>query len=316
MEAKGGGRDTASIVAAAWQRYTVVPAFNIPYLPMMAPTVQALRDTDSFGLIMVARLEWVKFAAKSPEEVAGEYWRIGDRAHTRLHLDHVPVIDEDHLRVDYVDDISRALDAGYESVMVDASRLPLDGNIAATRLIAGMAHARGAAVEGELGAVMGHESGPMPSYEELFASGKGFTDPGEAARFVRETGVDWLSVAVGSVHGAISSATRHEKKIEARLNIGRLGEIQAATGVPLVLHGGTGIRKECVLDAVRHGIAKINIATATRQPYERFINESLAKAQRAVYDAAVKVLREDLETAGNAGVLATCHGGAASGRTI
>jgi ketose-bisphosphate aldolase len=293
----------AEIVTKASSVGIVVPAFNIPYLPMMSATVQALRDTNSFGLIMVARLEWVKFEAHSIEAVAAEYRRVGDAQHTRLHLDHVPVIDEDNLRVDYVADITRALAAGYESVMVDGSRLSLAENIAATRQIVDLAHARGVFVEGELGAVMGHESGPLPPYEELFASGKGFTDPQEAARFVRETGVDWLSVAVGSIHGAISAAARSQKKVEARLNLEHLEELRLATGVPLVLHGGTGIRKECVMQAIRHGIAKINIATATRQPYERLVRESVAKAQQAVYDAAVRVIREDLEAEGTVRLL-------------
>jgi fructose-bisphosphate aldolase class II/tagatose 1,6-diphosphate aldolase GatY/KbaY len=65
-----------------------------------------------------------------------------------------------------------------------------------------------------------------------------------------------------------------------------------------VLHGGTGIRKEYVMQGIRHGIAKINIATATRQPYERFVGESIVKAQDAVYDAAVHVIKNDLEISG------------------
>ena len=73
--------------------------------------------------------------------------------------------------------------------------------------------------------------------------------------------------------------------------------------MPLVLHGGTGIRKEYVMQAIRHGIAKINISTATRQRYEHFVKESVSKAQQAVYDAAVKVIREDLEVEGTALVL-------------
>ena len=288
------------LLLAARKAGTVVPAFNIPYLPMMVPTVQALQDMNSFGLIMVARLEWVKFEAHSIEAIAEEYRRVGDRRHTRLHLDHVPVIDEDNLRVDFVDDISRALAAGYESVMVDGSRLGLSENIAATRRIVDLAHKHGVAVEGELGAVMGHEAGPLPPYEELFASGKGFTDPQEAARFVRETGVDWLSVAVGSIHGAISEAARRQKKVDARLNLEHLEILRQATGVPLVLHGGTGIRKEYVMQAIRHGIAKINIATATRQPYEQLVSESVTKAQRAVYDAVVEVICKGLEVEGTA----------------
>ncbi|MHC4887779.1 MAG: class II fructose-bisphosphate aldolase, partial [Planctomycetota bacterium] len=126
------------------------------------------------------------------------------------------------LRVDYLAILTQAVELGYESVMVDGSRLPLDENIAATRAVVVMAHAKDVAVEAELGAVLGHETGPMPPYEELFASGKGFTDVEEATRFVRETGVDWLSVSIGNVHGAISAATRGEKKITARLNIERL----------------------------------------------------------------------------------------------
>ena len=68
-----------------------------------------------------------------------------------------------------------------------------------------MAHAADVPVEAELGAVLGHEAGPLPPYEELFASGLGFTDPAEAKRFVEETGCDWLSVAIGNIHGAIAA---------------------------------------------------------------------------------------------------------------
>ena len=80
------------IVRAAVAQRTAVPAFNIPYLPMMAPVVQALRDTNTFGLIAVARLELVKFEACSLEAVRAEYERIKDERFTRLHMDHVPVI--------------------------------------------------------------------------------------------------------------------------------------------------------------------------------------------------------------------------------
>ena len=288
----------AEVIANARRIQAAVPAFNIPYLPMMAPIVRALRDENCAGLIAVARLEWVKFEARSIAAIAAEYRRTADPKFIHLHLDHVPVIDEDNLRVDYIADIRTALQEGFESVMVDGSRLPLADNIYATRMVTELAHSHGAAVEGELGAVMGHEAGPIPPYEELFASGKGFTDPVEASRFVRESGVDWLSVAVGSVHGAISAAAKNQKKVEARLNIDVLEKLRTATNVPLVLHGGTGIRKEYVLQSVRHGIAKINIGTATRQPYERLVGESVVKAQDAVYDAAVNVIKNDLEISG------------------
>ena len=288
------------IVSTARMRTAVVPAFNIPYLPMMAPVVDALRDTCTFGMIAVARLELVKFEARSLQAVRAEYERVKDERFTRLHMDHVPVIDEDGDRVDAIGELSQAVELGFDSIMIDGSRLSLADNIAQTRRVVEMAHARDVPVEAELGAVMGHESGPMPPYEELFASGRGFTDPDEARRFVAETGADWLSVAVGSVHGAISKAAKDREKPAARLNIEHLERIRQATGVPLVLHGGSGIRKEYILDAIAHGIAKINIGTAIRQPYERGVKQSAGDAARAVYEATRTVIERDLEVAGSA----------------
>jgi len=277
-----------------------IPALNIPYLPIMASMVRALRDTDTFGFIEVARPEWEKFEAKSIAVIREEYERVKDENYTRLHLDHVPVIDEDHAEVDYMAIIEEAIGLGYDSVMVDGSRLSLDDNIAATGRVVEKAHAAGIPVEAELGAVMGHEDGPMPPYEELFATGKGFTDPDEAERFVRETGVDWLSVAFGSIHGAISAAGRSEKKVEARLNNEHLARLYHVTGIPLVLHGGSGIRKSDVLDSMRHGITKINIGTVVRQAYERTAERSVEEAQQAVYELAKSLFTDEYQIAGTA----------------
>lgn len=290
---------TRQWVERAWRKGLVIPAFNIPYLPMMKPVVQALADTDTAGLIMVARLEWVKFKSGSLEAIRDEYRRVCDRRVTRLHLDHVPVIDEDDQRVDFAGDIERAIRAGYESVMVDGSRLSLAENIACTRQIVEMAHKAGLPVEAELGAVMGHETGPLPPYDELFASRRGFTDPADAVTFVKETGVDWLSVAIGNVHGAISAATKGQKKIEARLDIAHLAELNRRCGVPLVLHGGTGIAASYIQQGIRNGIAKVNVATAIRQPYERHVAESVEKAQAAVYEEMVRIVRDELKVAGS-----------------
>jgi fructose-bisphosphate aldolase class II len=295
---------TADLVQRALGAGTVIPGFNIPYLPMMEPVVRALRDTNSFGLIMVARLEWVKFESGSLEAIRDEYERVKDLDHTRLHLDHVPVIDEDDLEVDYQETIQRAVRAGYGSVMVDGSRLPLEGNIDCTKAVVDIAHAAGVPVEAELGAIMGHEAGPLPPYDELFESGRGFTDPAQAKRFVEETNVDWLSIAIGNIHGAISAAKKSEKKIEARLDINRLDDIYEAVGIPLVLHGGTGISKDYIIKSIQHGIAKVNVATAIRQPYEKAVRESLAAGQEAVYRAMLAVIREDLEIQDSAARLA------------
>ena len=292
---------TNEVVRRAAAKGLVVPGFNAPYLPMVEPIVRAIVDQDSFALVETARLEWYKFESRSAAAVIEEYHKWAQPHHTRMHLDHVPVIDEDQQRVDYVEVIKGALELGYESVMVDGSRLPLDENIKATRQIVEMACKKDVAVEAELGAVMGHEAGPLPPYEELFKSGKGFTDVEEARRFVRESGCSWLSVAAGNIHGAISAATRDQRKVEARLNLEQLENLHQAAGVPLVLHGGSGINRDNVLAAIKEGIAKVNIGTEIRQAYEEAWREtgSVVKAQDACYDRTCWVLRDYFGIAGD-----------------
>jgi fructose-bisphosphate aldolase class II len=297
---------TGEIVKNALKAGVVVPAFNVPYLPMVEAVVQAVRDEDSFALVQVARLEWEKFQAKSLKAVRDEFVKFDDPKHVRLHLDHVPVIDEDHLKVDYVAIIKEAIDLGYKSVMVDASRLDLKGNIDATLKVAELAHAAGIVCEAELGAVLGHESGPMPPYEEIFASGAGFTRLDEAKRFAAEAGCDWLSVAIGNIHGAISGALKDQKKPEARLNIDHLKKLKEATGLPLVLHGGSGIKQADILLAIQSGIAKINVGTEIRQPYEVAMKETgdVKKAQEACYKRTRWVINEFFHITGSRKIVA------------
>lgn len=290
------------LVGRAFELGTAVPSFNCPYLPMMAPIIRALRDTQTVGLITAARVEWERFEAMGARALYEQYQELKDERYTRLHLDHVPVIDEDDLRVDYLPILGEALELGFDSVMVDGSRLSLEDNIAATRDVVELAGRTGAAVEAELGAVLGHEAGPLPPYEELFASGRGFTDPEEAQQFVVETGTDWLSVAIGNIHGAVSGVAKSQKKVEARLNLEHLTKLREATGVPLVLHGGSGIAREFVQAGIKLGIAKVNVATALRQPYEAQLPD-LAAAQAAVYEMAVSVIAEELQVAGSATLL-------------
>ena len=258
----------SEIINKARKMNIAIPAFNVPYLPMIEPIIQAVIDEDSFSLIEVARVEWMKTGAKGPREVYEEFIKWEKPNYVRLHLDHVPVIDEDNKRVDYLPIIKEALEMGYESVMVDGSRLDLEANIQATRRVVELAHKKDAACEAELGAVMGHEPGPLPPYEEIFASGKGFTDVKEAEIFVAQTNCDWLSVAIGNIHGAISGALRNKKKPEARLDIKHLSRLSEVTRIPLVLHGGSGIAREYYLEAVKNGISKVNVGTELRQTYE------------------------------------------------
>ncbi len=291
------------IMKAAYKNRIGIPAFNIPYLPMVKPVADAIKGLESFGLLEVARPDVEKFGAKSYKAVRDEFNRLADRNFVRLHLDHTPVIDEDGKLVDWRKLIQEALDLGYESVMLDGSRLGLDENIKVVSEVVQMAHAKNVPVEAELGAVLGHEKGPIPPYEELFASGKGFTRPEDAERFVRETKVDWLSVAIGNIHGAITGAAKDKAKLQARLNIEHLKAIDKITNVPLVLHGGSGIKQQSVLDGIKNGITKINVGTNIRQPYEAALKErpgDIKFAQDAVKQEVESLIKDYYYIAGSA----------------
>lgn len=282
------------IVKHASQNKSVILSFNVPYLPMVEPVIKAVVDQNAFAMIATARLEWYKFQSHSLAAVAEEYARWKNDRHVWLHLDHVPVIDEDGQRVDFMPLFFEAIALGYQSVMIDGSRLPLVDNIDATKKVIELTRSTGIPCEAELGAVLGHESGPLPSYEELFLTGKGFTDPEEARLFVETTGCDWLSVAVGNIHGAVSGVLKDQKKVEARLNIERIEQLARMTNIPLVLHGGSGIHSEYITEAIRRGVAKINIGTEIRQAYEKEYHQSndIGAAQARVYERVTWLLRD------------------------
>jgi len=113
-------------------------------------------------------------------------------------------------------------------------------------------------------------------------------------------------VAIGSVHGAISGVYKDRKKISARLDLDHLDRLRAAVGIPLVLHGGSGVQREYVLEAFKRGIAKINIGTEIRQAYEAALRASgdANAAQDAVYERTVWLIRDYLELSGTRGRIA------------
>ena len=202
----------ATAVRNALNNNLTVPSFNIPYPPMVEPVIRAVRDEDAFAFIAVARIEWEKLGAISPVVIAEEFREYADPRHVSLHLDHVPVIDEDDLQVNWEPIFRQGIEYGYQSLMIDGSRLDLDGNIDVTRRAVEIAHAAGSPCEAELGAVMGHEGGDLPPYDELFSKRIGFTDAQDLEKFVQQSECDWISVAAGSFHGAIAESNRFAKK--------------------------------------------------------------------------------------------------------
>ena len=169
-----------------------------------------------------------------------------------LHLDHS--YDEAEVR--------RAIDCGFTSVMFDASRDDLETNIRRTRAMVEYAHARGVAVESELGAV-------GLAKERADARTDLFTKPETVALFCRETGVDSLAIAIGNAHGDYLQTPR--------LDLNRLDEIHAVTDTPLVLHGGSGIPDDQLAEAFRRGINKFNYGTDIKRRYLEALRAYLAQ---------------------------------------
>lgn len=155
-----------------------------------------------------------------------------------LHLDHAK---------DY-DEIRKAIDAGYSSVMFDGSSLPLKENILGTKRVVEYAKQFNVSVEAELGIVGGTEDGVAVSQDEVR-----YTDPEDAIEFVKQTGIDALAVAIGTNHGQYKSKTN--------ISFEQLKRIRDAVDVPLVIHGGTGVKDEDVHRVIDLGIRKFNVGT-------------------------------------------------------
>lgn len=167
------------------------------------------------------------------------------------------------------------LDAGFNSVMIDASERPFEENVSITRRVVKLAERYGANVEAELGYVakLGQKTGNI-----------GFTEPAQAKLFVEETGVNALAVAIGSAHGFY--------KEEPKLDLDRLSEISSSTDAALVLHGASGIPHDMLQAAIQKGICKINLATEIKNIFMKTLKSKLAAEDeidlRKVFPAATE----------------------------
>lgn len=174
-----------------------------------------------------------------------------------------------------VEKVKEAIDAGFDSVIFDGSHLPFEQNVAQTRESVAYARQSGrdVLVEGELGMIgSGSEILDAPPADV----DKDLTDPQQAATFARETGIDLIAPAVGNMHGILRSGA-HQK-----LDPKRIEEIAQATGLPVVLHGGSGSTDADFVAAATAGAALIHISTDLRVAYRKGIEEGLAKLPNEV----------------------------------
>ena len=186
------------------------------------------------------------------------------------------------------DEVIEAIRLGFTSVMYDGAHLPFEENIATTRKIVEIAHAFGIPVEAELGKI--------PDVGEQVNWADYYTDVEEARRFVAETGIDYLAISVGIVHGVVPGLPLEP------INIERIREIKAATGIPLVLHGASGLTDREIHEAKAAGVHKFNADTDLRHAFrkgfesvwakgDRQLEEAMAEGRARMVDATVEKMR-------------------------
>ena len=225
---------------------TAVLATNFYNFETLTAVMKAAQVADAPVMLQLTRSSidymGIDVAVKMARQAIADYGLQG-----YIHLDHGGSVEL----------VQRCLDAGFDSVMIDASEKPFEENVETTCKVVEMAKAYGVPVEAELGYVakLGQEQGG------------GFTTPEDARRFVDATGVDSLAVAIGSAHGFY--------KQPPHLDIPRLAAIHAATPVCLVLHGSSGIPHPMVQEAIANGIVKVNLATEIKDTFMRALKNLL-----------------------------------------
>lgn len=187
------------------------------------------------------------------------------------------------LNFDHGEDIGllkKAIVDGYSSVMVDASRFDIEGNIKMSKEIVDFAAAYGVSVEGEIGCMGGSEGGNYTSNSMM-------TDPSEARYFAKESGIDALAISIGTSHG------NYPKGYIPVLDFQRLKEIKDATKMPLVLHGGSGAGEDNIRKAVESGINKINVGCDFMNANVESIKKQLANNPNINYWVMMHQVEKD-----------------------
>lgn len=225
-----------------------VGMFDVHNLEMVNAAIQAAEEERSPIIIALAEVHAPTF--RELDDIANIMVHGAKKASVpvAVHFDHAGSLDN----------IIRVMHNGFSSVMYDGSTLPYEENVKKSRETVRFARIFGASVEAELGHVGGGEGGTDDGADMLY------TDPAQAADFVRETGVDCLAVSIGTVHGVY--------KVKPQLDISRLKQIKAKVSVPLVLHGGSGLSDQDFRNCITGGISKVNIYTEIVQTAVERIN--------------------------------------------
>lgn len=251
-----------------------VGSFSARYTKLIAPIIKAAMATNSPAIVQLSEKEVIRHKV-GVKEFADEFYRVVKELDPQiplaLHLDHTKTLDV----------IKEAVDAGFTSVMIDASEKEFADNVKVTKEVVAMAHPQNVTVEAELGKIGTTDFVETDTDEELY------TNPEEAAEFCKETNVDCLAVSVGTAHGVY---TVRQPKVDFE----RLENINKLTDTPLVLHGGSGVPSEMVVKAAQiptGGVSKVNIATDLELAMLAVVGKEghLTEEQLNAYDAETTV---------------------------
>lgn len=226
-----------------------VPAFNIHNLETMQAVLEGAWEMKSPVIIA---------ATPGTIEYAGMDYLVA-MAKVGANRYDIPIV----LHLDHCSDVEflkKCIDAGFKSVMIDASLKEYEDNVSITKEVVDYAQKYGVAVEAELGTVGGQEDDRMVDDKDAL-----LTDPAMALDFVKRTNVDSLAVAIGTAHGVY--------KLEPKLDFKRLKKMQEIIDVPLVLHGASGVPSEAIRKAIELGICKVNISTELKIPFASCVKE-------------------------------------------
>ncbi|WP_231034941.1 tagatose bisphosphate family class II aldolase [Pectinatus frisingensis] len=244
---------TKQMLIEAQKKYYAVPAFNIHNMETLQVVAQTAAQMRS-PLIIAATPSTVSYAGARYIVAMAEAAAKETDVPIAIHLDHF----ED------VTQIKKAIDAGFKSCMIDASKLPFEENITKTREVVAYAHRYDTVVEAELGKLIGIEDNVIVDSGEAV-----YTEPDDAVRFVDATHIDSLAVAIGTAHGLY--------KGKPKLDFDRLKKIHQVVDVPLVLHGASDVPDEMVKNAIKLGICKVNIATDLKIPFSNAVKNFFKK---------------------------------------
>lgn len=248
---------TKDMLLDAQAKGYAVGAFNVENMEMVLAVIKAAEELNSPAILQTTP-STVKYAGLNMYYANVKAAAKAASVPIALHLDHGSSFEL----------AMQAYRTGYTSIMIDGSQKDFEGNIAVSKAVAEACSSAGIPVEAELGKVGGKE-------DDLEADGPAYTDPDDAVRFVKETGISSLAVAIGTAHGIY--------KGEPKLDMERLSEIKKVVSIPLVLHGASGVPDDAVRETIKRGICKVNFATELRIAYSNGVKEYL-KGDPDVFD--------------------------------